>query len=436
MADVRPFRAVTYALHGAPEDLTSKAAPPYDVVDDTQRSALLSADARNIVALELAEGPLDVSSPGNRYATAGARWREWLDDGFLVEEAHPALWVLDQSFVLHRRPARRRAVYATVRLEPFSKGIVLPHERTLPRACADRLAMIGATAANLSPVVGLYTDPDGAAACALDGTTVGQPTLKAVVEGVDARVWRVTDPSVLVAFSTALAEGPVYIADGHHRYETALAYRDKYRQASGANASADLPCDHIMMALLSMDDPDLVVLPTHRVADAPGAFDAATFMRGLSERFDVTEISFEGMIDILDEHSDRPAYLVRVRGDERLYLATLKPDVDLAAAVTAPMSPDWKALDVAVLQELVLGPLLDIHPDRPETLDRLSFVKGAEAALDQNAEHDVVFVMNRTRLEQLRAVAAAGETMPQKSTYFHPKVPSGLLMRSLDPDTL
>jgi uncharacterized protein (DUF1015 family) len=433
VADVRPFRAVTYALHGTPEDLTTKAAPPYDVVEEAQRSQLLAMDPTNVVALELAEGALDETAFCNRYNTAATRWQDWLADGVLAQEAEPALWVLEQSFVLHGQPAKRRAVYATVKLEPFSAGVVLPHERTLPKARADRMAMIRATAANLSPVVGLYADPTGAAHLALEGTSDATPTMTAVVEGVEARVWRVTDRAVVAAFTGALAAGPVYIADGHHRYETALAYRDESRAAAGEDAAADPGYDHIMMALLSMDDPDLVVLPTHRVADAAGDFDAPSFLASLRELFDVSEIPFDGMIDQLDAHSDRPAYLVRVRGDERLYLAVLKPGVDLDVAITAPMSSHWKVLDVAVLQELVLSPLLDVHPDRPETLDRLKFVKGAEAALEQNAEHDVVFVMNRTRLEQLRAVAAAGETMPQKSTYFHPKVPSGLLMRSLRP---
>ena len=355
MADVRPFRAVTYALHGSPADLTSKAAPPYDVVDEAQRSALLAADPDNVVALELAEGTLDQSAFCNRYVTAATRWRQWLDDGTLVEEAEPALWVIEQSFVLHGHPAKRRAVYATVKIEPFSAGVVLPHERTLPKAKADRMAMIRATAANLSPVVGLYADPTGAAPRALEGTTAGAPTLRAVVEGVEARAWRVTDPAVLRAFTGA------------------LAYRDEQRAAAGAGPT-DPPYDHIMMALLSMDDPDLVVLPTHRVADAPGTFDAADFMARMRELFDMTEIPFDGMIHRLDAHADRPAYLVRVRGDDRLYLAVLRPEVDLTSAVTAPMCSDWKTLDVAVLQELVLSPLLDIHPDRPETLDRLTFV--------------------------------------------------------------
>jgi uncharacterized protein (DUF1015 family) len=431
VAEVRPFCAVTYALDESPADLTSKAAPPYDVVDEAQREQLVGADAENVVAVELAEGPLDPASPGNRYETARSRWLDWLSRGVLVEDDEPAIWVLDQSFVLHGRPANRRAVFATVKLEPFSAGVVLPHERTLPKARTDRMEMIRATAANLSPVVGLYPDPDGAAAEALASAVQGPPVITATVEGVEARLWRVSDRAVTDAFTSALAEGPVYIADGHHRYETALAYRDERRAAAGPDGDEDPAYDHVMMALLSMDDPDLVVLPTHRVADADGAFDPDAFLGALAGRFDLTEIPFEGMIDVLDDHADRPAYLVRVRGGDRLFLAVLSPGIDPVKEISATMSPAWKALDVAVLQELVLLELLGIHPDRPETLDRLRFVKGAEHALELADEHDVVFVMNRTRLEQLRDVAAAGETMPQKSTYFHPKVPSGLLFRSL-----
>ena len=430
MADVRPFRAVTFA-HEPGADITSKAAPPYDVIDEDLKGRLLAGDAHNVVALELAAGPLDPAAVGNRYETARRLWTAWLAEGVLVLDDEPALWGIEQSFLLHHRPAKRRGVFASVRLEPFSAGIVLPHERTLPKARADRMEMIRATEANLSPVVGLYPDPCGLAEAALTHAAEGTPTLTATVEGVTARAWRVTDPVVLTGFASALADGPIYIADGHHRYETALAYRDERRAGAGADAPADPGCDRIMMSLLSMDDPDLVVLPTHRVADGEGSFEPGGFLTALAERFDLTEIPFEGMIDVLDDHADRPAYLVRVRGDQRLLLAVLKPGIDPAREIEVPMSSAWKHLDVAVLQELVLKPLLGIHPDTPSTLERLSFVKGAEAALEQTDRHDVVFVMNRTRLEQLRDVAAAGETMPQKSTYFHPKVPSGLVMRSL-----
>ena len=185
-----------------------------------------------------------------------------------------------------------------------------------------------------------------------------------------------------------------------------------------------------MMALVNMDDPELVVLPTHRIADAPaGTFDAAGFLGALAERFELREVDGHGGRDAL-EAAERPAFLVRVRGDETLRLAEAKPG--WADAIGTAHSDAWKALDVAVLQELVLHPLLDIHPDRPETLERLGFGKDAHQALEATADHDVAFVLRSTRMDQMREVALAGETMPQKSTYFYPKLRSGLLFRLAD----
>jgi len=173
-------------------------------------------------------------------------------------------------------------------------------------------------------------------------------------------------------------------------------------------------------------------MPTHRVADAAGEFEAGSFYAALAEHFDVQELPESADPQFALNDTERPAYLVKTRADELPRLVSLRPDVDLDAVIALERSSAWKHLDVAVLQELVLEPLLDIHPDRPETLDRLGFVKDAEAALAASNEHDVVFVMRPTRMEQLRAVALAGETMPQKSTYFYPKLLSGLVFRSAE----
>jgi len=173
------------------------------------------------------------------------------------------------------------------------------------------------------------------------------------------------------------------------------------------------------------------VLPTHRVARAAGEFDAVAFMDALAADFDIEPIADDAALRALDD-VDTPAFLVRLRNDERIWRVTLRDTVDLDTRIDLPRSSAWKHLDVAVLQELILDPLLGIHPDRPETLDRLGFVKDTRRALSSNTENDVVFVMRATRMDQLRAVATAGETMPQKSTYFYPKMLSGLVMRATD----
>jgi len=220
----------------------------------------------------------------------------------------------------------------------------------------------------------------------------------------------------------------VFIADGHHRYTTALAYRDERRAADAAagRTPIDPAYDFVMMTLVNMDDPDLLVLPTHRRARAAGAFDVEGFWRALSERFDLTPIEHSPASAL--EDADRSAFVVRT-ADGSTRLATIKADLDPARVIEGDHSDGWKRLDVTVLQELILKPLLGIDPDVPETLDRLSFAKTVDDAFAEGA--DATFLLNATRMDQLREVALAGETMPQKSTYFYPKLASGLVMRSL-----
>jgi len=430
MARLRPFRAWRYASDST--DISSIIAPPYDVISPEQRATLISGDARNVVALELPDGPLDPDAPGNRYETGAATWAAWRADGTLTRDGRDAIYVLEQRFDVGGCPIRRRALIAEVGLEPFDAGVILPHERTLPKALGDRLRLLRTTAANFSQVFGLFDDPDLASDEFFDAAARTTPVATATdADGVASTLWAITDEATVERIKTLLADARIFIADGHHRYTTALAYRDEQRAAAPAGAPADPDYDFVMMALVNMDDPDLVVLPTHRVADAPGGFDADTFWQALGDYFDIAELPPGHPAGTLEDR-DRPTYLVKTRADARPRLVTLRDDVDLDTAIPLDRSEGWKELDVAVLQELILNPLLGIHPDRPETLERLAFPKDAHEALSMTAEHDVAFVVRPTRMDQLRAVAVAGETMPQKSTYFYPKLPSGLVLRSID----
>lgn len=428
MSLVRPFRARMYR-HEPGADLSALAAPPYDVVSPEDRTALLARDAHNVVALELPEGPLDPEVPGNRYETGAATWQRWFDEGVLVDDDVPAIYVVEQSWEHEGRPVRRRGFVAAVRLHPFSDGVVLPHERTLPKAIADRLNLTRSTAANLSQVFGLFSDPAGETNALFDATIAGEPSCHATDDdGVVSRVWAIKDPDTIAAVAGIIGDRPVFIADGHHRYTTALAYRDERRAADAAAgiAPVDPAYDYVMMTLVNMDDPDLVVLPTHRLARAEGAFDAAAFWDRLAEHFDLTELVGAPAQALSD--APRTAFAVRT-ADGTLRLATLKESADPTALIAGDHSDAWKRLDVAVLQELILKPLFGIDPDVPASLDRLAFAKKESDALASDA--DAVFLLNATRMDQLREVALAGETMPQKTTYFYPKLASGLLMRSL-----
>lgn len=432
MARIQPFRAVRFA-RPVGSDITSLTAPPYDVIPEPLRTDLLARDPHNVVALELPEGSLDPSAPGNRYETGERRWRQWLDEGVLAFDDEPAVYVLEQRYLHEGSEIARRGFIAAVGLEPFSAGVVLPHERTLPRAIDDRLRMTRATAANLSQVFGMFEDPqhvtDALIAAAMRGPALATATDD---DGVVSTVWALSDPRDIDELAAFMAERQVFIADGHHRYTTALAYRDERRAAASAHEADPAPAyDSVMMALVNMDDPGLVVWPTHRIADAPEPLDPAALRDALAHRFTLSELPAGHPAAALAAVADRPAFIVGMRDGVTL-LATLRDDVDHADAFPAGTSDAWRALDVAVLLELVLSPLFDIHPDRPATLDRLSFSKDAHAALKSMREHDAVFVLNPTRMEQVADVARNGETMPQKSTYFYPKLTSGLLFKSLD----
>jgi uncharacterized protein (DUF1015 family) len=431
MARVRPFAAFRYG--SSERDVSALTAPPYDVISPEQRESLLAIEPHNVVALELPEGALDPAAEHNRYEHGAAIWTAWRDQGVLLKDAEPAIYVLEQRFVHEGRPVRRRAFILEVGLEPFEAGIVLPHERTLPKALGDRFELIKSTAANLSQIFGLFDDESGVTNALFDRATDSEPISTATdADGVESLLWSVADPGFSAEVQASLADKRIFIADGHHRYSTALAYRDFRReQPHAAGRPSDPAYDYVMMALVNMEDPELLVLPTHRVADAVGPFDADAFWAALAVSFAVEILPTAYGPSALEELVG-PSYIVKVRGDEKLRRVRLRDEVDLDEAITAQRSSAWKHLDVAVLQELVLEPLLGIHPDRPETMDRLWFFKDPTAALRASDEHDAVFLMRPTSMEQLREVATGGETMPQKSTYFFPKLLSGLVLRDAE----
>jgi len=272
MALVRPFCALVFQ-HEAAGDISSLVAPPYDVVTPSQRESLLAGDPHNVVAVELPEGPLDAAAPGNRYETGRVRWQTWREHGVVTQDASDAIYVLEQRWEYRGRQVRRHAFVAAVRLHHFSDGLVLPHERTLPKALDDRLRLTRATAANLSQVLSLFSDPENVTGPIFDAATDGAVLLHATdAASVESRLWAIRDPETVRTVVATLGDGPLFIADGHHRYTTALAYRDERREQDRAagRTPTDPAYDFVMMALVNMSDPDLIVLPTHRLARAAG----------------------------------------------------------------------------------------------------------------------------------------------------------------------
>jgi uncharacterized protein (DUF1015 family) len=415
MAEVLPFDALHYDL-GQVGSLQAVASPPYDVIDAAERAALLGRSPYNAVAIDLpvppGEEPSEVA-----YAEAGGRIEQWVADGALVQDSEPSLWALTQDYTAPDGGRHNRhGVLARVRIEEYDSEGIRPHERTHPGPLLDRLELTRATGYDLSPIFSLASeDPWPLVEPALGPEPWGEVTDE---DGTVNRLWKVEDPAVHEAVTARLAGAQLLIADGHHRYETARAFRDE--------VGGEGPHNYALMSLTGLDDPGLTVFPTHRLLslggdpELPGRFGA-----GVRQLFDATEVGTDeidpageegvGVFGLYDRHH-RTAYRVRLRDEARERL-----DRELAGKPEA-----YRRLDSAILETLVLKGLLGMNDEDIDERRGLEYAKSVPAALEGLEQgYDVAFVLRPVPIEQVRAVAATDENMPPKSTYFFPKVMSG-----------
>jgi uncharacterized protein (DUF1015 family) len=429
VAEVRPFRGLRYV----PErvgDLSDVVCPPYDVITPDEAMQLRAANPYNAVRLELPEGSPEETSPDSRYAAAARTLRDWRVEGVLAEGPRPALYVVEERFDWEGQQRRRRGVLAVVRLADWSEAVVLPHERTLSGPKADRLALLRACAANFSPVFLLHA-PHPAPEALLWGSLGEAPALEVCPEpGYELRFWSTTEE--IDDWCGALVGEPLYVADGHHRFETALRYRDDRRATAGPEATR-AAYNYALSYLVSMDDPGLLVLPTHRCLPAD-SFDGGRLETLVTERFDGESQPLPGtdpaalrrlMQALARRGEERSAFVLYRRGDARLLTMRAGAERWLAAG----RAPAWRALDVARLESLLLEPLLG--PAAPELLSYTRSAAEAIARVDAG-DAGAAVLLNPTPPRQIAAVAEAAERMPQKSTYFYPKLPTGLVFHALD----
>ncbi len=420
MATVRPFRGLRFDPAAA-GPLDTCLAPPYDVIAPDRHRRLLAASPHNIVHVDLPPAR-EGEAPDRKYARAGDTYRAWRARGVLRREARPALYLTETEI----GGLARRGVLAAVGLVPFEAGVVLPHERTLAGPKADRLALMEATRAALSPIFALYHDSDGRVAAALAPAFARPPDVAvADPDGVAHRLWVADDPATMAAVALAFEDRRLYIADGHHRYETALAYRAAHPDLE---AAAFVP-----MTLTALEDPGLAVLPTHRVLGGVEPIPLAALAERVGGGIRATPVAgpLEGLLaDLADAGRSAPAVLVL--GRERGGLAALRLQwTDRAALARA--SPRER-LDVTRLERDILMGLFGASAESIARQANLTYVKdAAEAArLVEAGEAAHAFLLNGPRPAEVVAVADAGETMPQKSTYFAPKLPTGLVILPLD----
>ena len=419
MADVSPLRALHYDLDRV-GDLAAVVAPPYDVIDPRQRAALAARSPHNVVEIDLPQGE-------DRYAVAATRLAAWRAEGAVVQDPEPALWVLEQDYEAPGAAGRRtrRGVFCRVRVEEYGPGRIRPHERTHPGPREDRLNLTRATRANLSPIFVLHSDPEQAARAALDPHTAGEPWGEVLDdEGTRHRLWRVADPEAVNAVRAALVPAELLIADGHHRYETARVYAE---EVGGEGAHR-----HVLACLVALEDPGLTVFPTHRLVRGLSPDQHEALAAAIRRDFEVQEIA-RGE---LEPAEDGPLALGYVDSHfKRAFRLTLR-DGAIADRALAHMPEPYRRLDTAVLEQLLLKDALGMTEEDISHLRGLGYARdGGEAlALVESGDYDAAFFLRPTPVAQVREVAAAGVNMPPKSTFFFPKLLTGLLFNPLDGD--
>ena len=424
MAVVSPLRGLRYNEEKV-GPLSHVVAPPYDVIGHEDAERLRARHPNNVIRLILGECPEGACRPDAEYRQAADALTQWTDDGILRRDEEPSVYVCEQEFSVRGTTYTRRGFVARVLLEDLARGSIYPHEETTPGPKADRLQLMRACRANLSHIFALYPGGRDDVAPLLDGMACGAPDAQASdEEGVVSRMWRTSDAGLIDRLSKAMADKPLFIADGHHRYETALAYRDQVAGAAGA--------DHVLMTCVAMDDPGLVILPAHRlVRHSPSA--GGDLTEALSAEFDVTphDGDLTRLMEKLAVLTPRQAFGMIRRGDGPCVVA-LRSEAVLDEAMP-DRSPAWRRLDVSVLQSRILEGLLGLDLARVKEEGVVAYVK-SEAEAERrvaSGEYEVAFLMNATRIEQVQEIAAAREKMPPKSTYFYPKLLSGLVINPL-----
>lgn len=429
MAKIRPFRGLRYTLE-AGASATPVMAPPYDVVDADGRAALVAKSQHNCMRFILPEGEGD-----EKYARGASAFRSIAGDG-MTRDAQPGIYVYHQTFEALGSTFVRKGFVALIELTRFGNGPVLAHERTLSGPKMDRLKLMRACEAHLELVFGMFSDPDKAWENIVDGVK-GNPVLSADFDGVDHKLWKVDDAGALDKLQAHLADKSIYIADGHHRYETMCAFREELEGRSHPGAA------YGMIYLSNLDDDGLVVLPTHRLVHALDGVDLGAVLEQVKPYFDVVTEDLPADTEAMrarmaEAGKERAAFGLTVPTSGKLAVLTLRADFDPAAAGLGDMAEALQRLDVALLHELLLERALGITKEAQAAKTNLRYFKSYEKSIEvaQNGDDktQLVCFMNATPVKDVVAVCDSGEVMPQKSTFFFPKIPNGLVFYDLAQD--
>lgn len=431
MADIRAFRGLRFEL-GRVGALSDVIAPPYDVIDDSLSKKLHDQNEYNTIRLILDPVLPTDNDEENRYTRTAKRLKQWKQDGILVEDREPAFYVYYQTFDWEGQSYTRRGFMARSRLERFGEGQVYPHEETMPGPKADRLKLFHATGYNLSQIFGLYPDETNEVANTLERAIAGKTPLEAVDHlNVKHRLWTVTDPETVTALQGLLGPKPIFIADGHHRYETGCKYLEERTAAGQVNGPND-PANFILMMLIGMNDPGLQVMPTHRLVSGLADVTTEKLKSLLSEHFDIEVIgqgpaAGEATWESIVTGGRQDAIGLNAVADDTWLLATLRSPASMDAIV-ADHSPVWKSLGVSILHRLVLD-----HCLAPLGKPQCRYVHLVSEVIDavKAKECPLACLVQSATVDHIRQLAGTLEKMPPKSTYFYPKLATGLVFNPI-----
>ena len=444
MAKIAPFRGILYNP-GKVGDLNKVMAPPYDVISPSLQEALYQRHPNNVVRLILGRILPEDNAGNDRYSRAAADFKKWQAEGILIQDKKPAIYYYIQVYKMKNGGRKtRKGFIALAKLEEFGKGGIHPHEKTLAGPKADRLRLMEACDANLSCIFSLYYEPGKTINMLLEDCCVTGASVIDVMDndGVESKVWRIEGQDIIKKIIDVISDKPLFIADGHHRYETALNYRNTMK-GRVKNYSGKESFNYVMMYFSNMDDEGMTILPTHRIIHSIQKFEPKAFLINCSHFFNIEEAQWDSKIEprvrkdfyrkMWENGSLFPSFGLYINGLNSYFILTLK-EKDIMDKVFGSAIPDvFKSLDVTILHALIFNNILGISSSAQENQENLVYVKGMDEAIEEagKAGRQMAFLLNPTRIEQVKSVASAGHVMPQKSTYFYPKLLSGLVINPI-----
>lgn len=440
MAKIIPFRGIFYnpdKIHNLAEVIT----PPYDIISKQDQCNFYKQSPYNVIRLDMGKATKKDTDKNNRHTRAANFLNRWLSEKILMQDTSPAFYLTTIDFTLQNKTVTRYGLIALVGLEPFNKGIILPHEKTFSKVSAERFELIKACHANFSPIFSLYSDQNVILNSLKDAVCSKKPDISFIdKQGMKHRLWRITDSSIHRYVADTMKEKSIFIADGHHRYETALNYKNRI-SSTVSDFNDDHPANYVMMYLSSMEDPGLVILPAHRMLTGIKDSTLASFIQKAENYFHIKRILFENkemgkaqanFISALKSNSSKNMIGVFMKTGSGFYLLTLKPNV--MKHITGDNRPDpLKNLDVTVLTNIILMEILGFDQSMLDNEKLIAYSSSEEKAIQEVASGrcDITFILNPTKINQLREIAQQGLIMPRKSTYFYPKVITGQVINRL-----